>query len=63
MKVVKPKQQKFNRVRVQVQRLTDQGQPVGGKGGYEKNLIICLHDTTVQQVYDICLEALSERSE
>jgi len=64
MKLIEAKQPKTNRVRVLIQQMTDTGQPVGSKGGlYEKNKQISLYETTVSEVYQLCLEALRREQE
>ena len=58
MKVVEPKGVKENRVRVLIQPLTKVGKPVGSKSGFSKNKQISLYDTSVEEAYRICLQAL-----
>jgi len=62
MKIV-PKEPKSNRARVLVQSLDDHGKPVGGRAGYAKNKQITLYETTVEEVYQICLDALKQKAE
>lgn len=61
MKLAK-KPTKSNRVRVLVQPLDDRGKPVGSKSGFAKNKQISLYETTVEEVYNICLEALTQKA-
>ncbi len=63
MKIVRKSQPKVNRVRVLIQSLTDKGKPVGGKAGYDKNKQISLYETTVEEVYGICLKTLTNNSQ
>ncbi len=61
MKVTEPKKVKLNRIRVLVQSLSEKGIPVGGKEGYAKAKQISLYETTIGEVYNICLKALKEK--
>lgn len=52
------KEPKSNRVRIIIQSLDDRGKPVVGK---TKQII--LYETTIEEVYQICLEALRQKAE
>ncbi len=60
MKLVEAKQAKWDRVRVLVQPLSDAGLPIGSKAGHGKAKQISLYETTIEEVYNICLKALKE---